>query len=624
MNDNSNNKPKKSETMECLIGEKSLLLDLPKLIHVGGRPWILDKDPENNPIIYDGLCVHQHGIVSELKKDVWICPNHFWKYDPETGKSITQPTMGLKSYTITIKDGGLYAELPLSYSVKPITKSESKIPPKITLPSNAGILFEWKGFNILCDPCMVGPCMLGSWTNYPPHMNVKDLPKIDVIWISHEHSDHYHEPTLSLFDKNIPVYLTKFDDGHLALKIKKLGFKNVIEIRTGEPIYITDDIKLISFKSASVWNDSISYWQFDNFSVLNVNDAGFNWKIKDEIGEADVVCLQFTGPTSSYPSVWTHLSSSEKLQIQVRMNSGMLRMFKSVAETCNSKYILPFANFFELANPEHIKYNKIIRKNSLQDVNDFFSKTDLKVLDLIPGESWNGEFDRLPDREKFFDKEYMLQFLEKTHEKEKKMEFIPKSFDINHEEIKEYFECFSGSEFSKNVGFYRISFSAEDENRALKALITFNSGKVTYEPDKQIEKAEMIMSCPGRIVQEVIRKDLSWDEAYNGFWCTFSRNPDVYNINLWKLLYAPWRARPGYIAQKDLEYDINPITLSIADIIEKGGSSATKIFEKYGLNCTGCSPGMGETVEDGCNLHGITKQKTKALIDELESLSYNN
>ena len=63
--------------------------------------------------------------------------------------------------------------------------------------------------------------------------------------------------------------------------------------------------------------------------------------------------------------------------------------------------------------------NKIIRKNSLQDVNDFFSKTDLKVLDLIPGESWNGEFDRLPDREKFFDKEYMLQFLEKTHEKER-------------------------------------------------------------------------------------------------------------------------------------------------------------------------------------------------------------
>ena len=57
--------------------------------------------------------------------------------------------MGLKSYTITIKDDGLYAELPVSYSAKSTTKSEPKIPPKITLPSNAGILFEWKEFNIL-------------------------------------------------------------------------------------------------------------------------------------------------------------------------------------------------------------------------------------------------------------------------------------------------------------------------------------------------------------------------------------------------------------------------------------------------------------------------------------------
>jgi CMP-N-acetylneuraminate monooxygenase len=610
--------------MECLIGSKSLLFEIPKLLHIGGRPWILANDSKDNPAIYDALCVHHHGTVSELKKDKWICPNHFWEFDPKTGNSVTHPTMGLQSYPIVIKDDELYAELPISFSVKPITKSGPKIPPKISLPCNAGLLFEWKGFNILCDPCMFGPCMLGSWTNYPPHIDVGDLPKIDALWISHEHSDHYHEPTLSLFDKNIPVYVTKFDDKRLASRIKKLGFKNVIEIRTGEPIHLTDDITLISFKSASIWNDSISYWKFGNFSILNVNDAGFNWKIKDEIGEADVICLQFTGPTSSYPIVWSHLSDNEKRQIQLRMNAGMLRMFKSVAETCNSTYVLPFANFFELANPEHLSYNKITVKNSLQQVNNFFSNTNLKVLDLIPGESWdNGKFSRLPDREKFFDEEFKLEFLKNTHEKEKDMDFVPKSFDIDHKEIKKYFEEFSGSELAKNVGNYRISFSTSDEHRTLNALITFNDGEVKYESDKVSEKSEMTMYCPGRIVQEVIRKDLSWDEAYNGFWCTFSRNPDVYNINLWKLLYAPWRARPDYVERTNLEYDLNPITLSIADIIEKGGAKASSIFEKYGLFCTGCAPGMGETVEDGCNFHGISKQKTKELMNELETLDYS-
>ena len=73
---------------------------------------------------------------------------------------------------------------------------------------------------------------------------------------------------------------------------------------------------------------------------------------------------------------------------------------------------------------------------------------------------------------------------------------------------------------------------------------------------------------------------------------------------------------------KNLEYKINPLTISIADIIEKGGGVASKTFEKYGLYCTGCASGIGETVEEGCNAHGLSKQKTKELLNELEALNY--
>ena len=50
----------------------------------------------------------------------------------------------------------------------------------------------------------------------------------------------------------------------------------------------------------------------------------------------------------------------------------------------------------------------------------------------------------------------------------------------------------------------------------------------------------------------------------------------------------------------------------------------TKIFEKYGLFCTGCEPGMGENVEEGCRLHGLSVQKTRELISELSSLEFKN
>ena len=610
--------------MECLIGEKTILSEVPKLIHVGGRSWILAKDSDNKPVLYDAICPHQNGVVSNLKKKEWICPNHLWKFEPLSGKSITAPSKFLKPYAVVIKNDGLYAELPVRSRPEIKVEAEPKIPPKITVVSAAGLLFEWKGFNILSDPWMVGPCMLGSWTNYPPELGINDLPKLDAIWISHEHSDHYHEPTLSHLDKNIPVYITKFDDGHLVARLSKLGFNNIIQIKTGEPMFLTDEVQLTSFKSASIWNDSISYWKFGNFTILNVNDAGFNWTIKDVVGKVDVICQQFTGPTSSYPFAWTHLDEAEKQRIQIGMNNGMLNMMKSVTEICQAEYVLPFANFFELANPEHSKYDQIMIKNSLRQVVKFFHNTKVKVLDLIPGESWDGKFNRVPNREKFFDENFMGKYLKEKHETEKKMGFKPTVFDIEHEEIKEYFEALSGSKLTKNVGLYRISFIAKDENKSLKALITFDNGKVKYEPVSHPKRSEMTMSCPGGIVQEIIRKDLSWDEAYNGFWCVFSRDPDVYNIHLWKLLYAPWRARADFTEQKDLEYNLNPLTLSITDIIEKGGNNASKIFEKYGLPCTGCASGMGETVEDGCKLHGLSRQKTKTLINELAKINYNN
>ena len=609
--------------MEYKIGTADILKKLPVAIEVDGRPYILSRKDNSLPILFSAICPHQSGIVSELKKEMLRCPNHGWEYDTCNGKATNVPDKCLQSFQVKIENDFLYVDLPFSKTTKQIFDNGPKIPPKITIVGAAGLLFEWNGFNILSDPWIEGTCMLGGWTNYPPPgVKVKDLPKIDILWISHEHSDHYHEPTLSQLDKNIPVYVTKFDDGRLAKRIQKLGFTNVIQIKTGEPIKITKEIELISFKSGSIWNDSISFWKFGNFTILNCNDAGFNWKIKDVVKEVDLVCQQFTGPTSSYPVAWNHLGAEQKNQILIRQNNGMLKMMENVAEICNAKYVLPFANFFELGNPEHLKYMKMQRKNTLETVVKFFKNKKIKVLDLIPGESWNGisgNITRHSEREKFFNEDFMFQYLHNIYESEKKYSSKLTKFDITHDEIKKYFELFSGSELAKDIGTYSVSFTIEKE-KPFHGLISFKDGNVNYEQTSSPKFADMQMSCPGGIVQEVIKKDLSWDEAFNGFWCTFSRNPDVYNIHFWKLMYAPWRARPNYVTQKDLEFTRTITDMSIADIIEKGGSTAAEIFEKYGLFCTGCETGMGENIEEGCKLHGISHKKTRELINELNLL----
>ena len=133
----------------------------------------------------------------------------------------------------------------------------------------------------------------------------------------------------------------------------------------------------------------------------------------------------------------------------------------------------------------------------------------------------------------------------------------------------------------------------------------------------------MYMKCPGPIVQEIIKNDLSWDEIQSGYWCEFDRNPDVYNIGLWKLLHAPWRARIHLQEIKTKSIQITDKT-SIADIIENGNEETIKTLEKFGLYCAGCEAAIGENLKDGCSIHGLTDDETNKLISKIKKSSTKN
>ena len=203
--------------MEICLGPTTLLQNLPKLIDFKGEPYILTEDKDKNPILYSAICPHQHNVVKDLRKDVWRCPSHEWIFEPDSGKCINAPQASLEKIKIKIDKNFLYAEINGEEQKKIKVADGPKISPKITVVGSAALLIEWNGFNILTDPWIERLAVFDSWINYPPSgIKISDLPKIDAIWISHEHSDHFHEHTLSLFDKNIPVYVPDFDNQRLV------------------------------------------------------------------------------------------------------------------------------------------------------------------------------------------------------------------------------------------------------------------------------------------------------------------------------------------------------------------------------------------------------------------------
>ncbi|MCP4755183.1 MAG: hypothetical protein GY866_30310 [Proteobacteria bacterium] len=103
---------------------------------------------------------------------------------------------------------------------------------RITFVNHATVLIQMDGLNILTDPIWserAGPLSwLGTKRIRAPGVKMEDLPKIDVVLISHDHYDHLDLPTLKRLDERFrPVIL-------VGLGVKRLlaseSLSNIYEL----------------------------------------------------------------------------------------------------------------------------------------------------------------------------------------------------------------------------------------------------------------------------------------------------------------------------------------------------------------------------------------------------------
>ena len=106
---------------------------------------------------------------------------------------------------------------------------------------HASVLLRLGGMTVLTDPVLsnrigVG---LGLMTGGPRRLTaaaltVRELPKLDLILISHAHFDHLDRPTLVRLPKKVPV-VTAHGTHDL---IRDLGFRTVTELQWGEQVRV--------------------------------------------------------------------------------------------------------------------------------------------------------------------------------------------------------------------------------------------------------------------------------------------------------------------------------------------------------------------------------------------------
>ena len=57
-------------------------------------------------------------------------------------------------------------------------------------------------------------------------------------------------------------------------------------------------------------------------------------------------------------------------------------------------------------------------------------------------------------------------------------------------------------------------------------------------------------------------------------------------------------------------------SIKINELLQSNPNAAEILF-KAGMGCVGCPMAQGETLEDGCKAHGMTKKEIDELVEEL-------
>lgn len=590
------------------IGQAKDFRDLPALIYINNEKFYLIKNHTKYRLV-SSICPHQGGAVEFCdEKECFVCPIHQWEFDKNTGKQINSNKMGLKSYEIIENEGALYVNIIRETVDNKVLQKINEYP-IIKLHAHACIEVIYNDFHLLCDPWLEGPAFLGAWLQYPPaNVGIKDL-KPDAIWISHEHSDHFHIPTLEKIDKNIPIYIPAFPNGRMEMELEKLGFKNIYIMPWGEKVNINSSISITTYQPSSLWNDAFVLIEIGSFKFLNLNDAGINHQVAKLVGPVHAIASSFSPGASGYPLTWEHISETQKKAIMTNSRQGILKMLEQAAEIYGATYIFPFASHFTLWKPEHDKYSKQLLRNTVSDVVEYFKDKPYKVIDIFPGGVWNTSTDSVENVTFHSKKEQVLEackkfasneqpILEKRLSKEKLIEYF-----LNLNNIPEMIFC---EDLTCSVQTVYDSEVTHTLNFKVQQGVLEIVNKIADVPN-------ITMKIPENILYYIIENNESWDEATIGYWCVFSRNPDVYHADFWRILQAPYY-------KKSVNLDRITENISIAEILEQKGELAERILGRSGLYCGGCQGSIYETLEQGAIAHGLSTLEINRLVKALNRI----
>ena len=206
----------------------------------------------------------------------------------------------------------------------------------VTFINHASFLIQLKNLNVLTDPIFserASPfSFMGPKRVRLPGLKLDELPKIDVVIISHNHYDHLDLPSLVALDaKYHPLFLVPLGDEEL---LKEAGIQNVREMDWWQE-QVVQEHKII-FTPAQHWSargafdkcESLwgSYFIIsDNFKTYFGGDTGYSShfsNIRLRLGSPDLALLPIGAYKPQNLMQVNHMGPDEAVKAHRDLNSA--------------------------------------------------------------------------------------------------------------------------------------------------------------------------------------------------------------------------------------------------------------------------------------------------------------
>jgi UDP-MurNAc hydroxylase len=279
---------------------------------------------------------------------------------------------------------------------------------KIHFVGHACIVAECADTSILMDPWLFGKIFNDSWTLLPePKFDPAMLDKVDYIWISHEHPDHCHFPTLGSFPadfkKRVTILFQDRDYTKMFAAFRKLGYERFQRLphRMIVPLSGKPGATKVYCYHAGLMDSALAVLSQGQV-IFNANDArispGECKGILNDIRHVDVLLNQFS--LAAYAGFEPHEKYLPARAEQILENVS------SVHRGLDANVTIPFASFIYFSSLDNKYVNNFV--NSARDAADYLSRQGQRAAVLYPGDSYEvgaehdssqalARFDELPD-----------------------------------------------------------------------------------------------------------------------------------------------------------------------------------------------------------------------------------